>query len=74
VEAPRRDIELKATTFRSYVELLRKDGQLDAVKALVPPETAALIDNPPLASSWMGFVHPSRRSPASAPCASSIAA
>jgi hypothetical protein len=48
-------MRLKAATFRTYVSILMKDGMRDAVAALVPPETAALMRDPPLAGSWMGF-------------------
>jgi hypothetical protein len=48
-------IQLKAMTFRSYVGILVKDGLRDAVVARVPPATAALMANPPLAGSWMDF-------------------
>jgi hypothetical protein len=34
-----------------------KEGKRDAVMALVPPETAALIASPPLAGSWMDLGH-----------------
>jgi hypothetical protein len=50
-------MRLKAFTFRSYIKLLVKDGRRDAVMALVPPETAALIADPPLAGSWMDLQH-----------------
>jgi hypothetical protein len=50
-------MRLKALTFRSYVRIIATDGRRDAVLALVPPETAALIAEPPLAGSWMDLRH-----------------
>ena len=50
-------MRLKAATFRSYVGTLERDGKRDAVMALVPPETAALMIAPPLAGSWMDMRH-----------------
>jgi len=50
-------IRLKSSTFRSYVNVLVDDGKAQAVMALVPPETAAVMSNPPLASSWVDFRH-----------------
>ena len=49
-------IQLKAMTFRSYLAILAKDNQLAAVVARVPPATAALMADPPLAGSWMDFI------------------
>jgi hypothetical protein len=46
-------MRLKALTFRSYVVVLNRDGRRGAIMALVPPDTAALIADPPLAGSWM---------------------
>lgn len=50
-------MRLKASTFRSYVGILVKDGRRDAVMALVPRETAALMADPPLPGSWMDLQH-----------------
>jgi hypothetical protein len=50
-------MRLKAWTFRTYLTLLAKDEKCDTVMALVPPETATLMANPPLAGSWMDFSH-----------------
>jgi hypothetical protein len=50
-------VRLKASTLRSYVSVLAKDGQRDAVLAHVPPETATLIADPPLATTWVDFMH-----------------
>ena len=50
-------MRLKASTFRTYVGILGKDGRRDAVLALVPPATAALMRDPPLAGSWMDLTH-----------------
>jgi len=50
-------MRLKAMTFRSYVSILGRDGKREAVIALVPPDTAALIASPPLAGSWMDLRH-----------------
>jgi hypothetical protein len=50
-------MRLKASTFRSYVKLITEDGRRDAVMAIVPSATAALIATPPLAGTWMDFWH-----------------
>ncbi len=47
----------KALYFRWYISILAKDGKRDAVMAKVPQDTAALIANPPLASSWVELLH-----------------
>jgi hypothetical protein len=54
---PHSGMRLKASTFRCYVKCLIQDGRRDAVLALVPPETAVLIKDPPLAGSWMDLMH-----------------
>jgi hypothetical protein len=53
-------MRLKAATFRAYVAMLEHDSKRDAVMALVPPETAALMARPPLAGSWMDLTHMQR--------------
>ena len=50
-------VRIKATTFRSYVAILAGDGKRAAVMANVPPDTAALMRDPPLAGSWMDGRH-----------------
>jgi hypothetical protein len=50
-------IRLKASTFRSYVKLLVADGRLAEVRAQVPPDTQRMLDDPPLASTWMEWRH-----------------
>jgi hypothetical protein len=50
-------VRLKASTLRSYVAVLVKDHRRDAVLARVPPETAALMVDLPLATSWIDFKH-----------------
>ena len=50
-------VRIKATTFRSYVAILGRDGHRDAVMAYVPPDTAALMRDPPLPGSWMDGRH-----------------
>jgi hypothetical protein len=50
-------IRLKASTFRSYISVLADDGRAQAVMERVPPETAAIMADPPLASSWVDFRH-----------------
>jgi hypothetical protein len=50
-------VRIKATTFRSYVAILAGDGKRDAVMAHVPPDTAALMRDPPLPGSWMDGRH-----------------
>jgi hypothetical protein len=44
---------VKGATVRAHLKWLAKDGKLEAVLQRVPPETAALIRNPPLASTWI---------------------
>jgi hypothetical protein len=39
------------------VAILIQDDRRDAVMARVPPETAALLANPPLATVWIDFAH-----------------
>jgi hypothetical protein len=48
---------VKAQWFRSYVSVLVEERKRDAVMALVPPDTAALISDPPLAASWLELRH-----------------
>jgi hypothetical protein len=50
-------LKVKAKTFRSYVSILTADGKYDAVLAIVPPDTAALMRDPPLPGSWMHGRH-----------------
>jgi Protein of unknown function (DUF2378) len=50
-------MRLKAATFRTYIRILTEDGRREAVRALVPPETAALMLEPPLSGSWMDLAH-----------------
>jgi hypothetical protein len=50
-------VRLKGSTLRSYVSVLTRDGHRDAVLAQVPPDTAAQITDPPLATAWVDFVH-----------------
>jgi hypothetical protein len=50
-------LKVKAKTFRSYVSILAADKMLDAVRALVPADTAALMRDPPLPGSWMDGRH-----------------
>jgi hypothetical protein len=50
-------MQLKASSFRSYVSQLTRQGWRDAVIAAVPAETAGLIRDPPLAGSWMDLMH-----------------
>jgi hypothetical protein len=52
-----RGMRLKASILRSYSQVLANDGKLAAVLAIVPPGTAAVIQSPPLASSWIDFDH-----------------
>jgi hypothetical protein len=50
-------IRLKATTVRAYINVLVRDPRAQAIIARMPPETADLIHNPPLASSWVAWKH-----------------
>jgi hypothetical protein len=50
-------MRLKASSFRSFVRILEKQGRRDSVTAIVPPETAVLISDPPLPGSWMDLKH-----------------
>jgi hypothetical protein len=50
-------MRLKASVLRSYSQVLASDGKLAALLALVPPATAAVIESPPLAGSWIDFDH-----------------
>jgi hypothetical protein len=52
-----RGIRMKATTLRSYIKVLTADGLLESIAARVPAETAALLAEPPLASSWFEWKH-----------------
>jgi hypothetical protein len=48
---------VKAQWLRSYVSILVANGKRDAVIALVPSATAALLRDPPLAASWIDMRH-----------------
>jgi hypothetical protein len=48
---------MKGQWLRSYVSVLIADGRRDAVMALVPRDTAALMADPPLAASWIDMQH-----------------
>jgi hypothetical protein len=50
-------MRLKGSTLRSYVSVLESERRREAVVARVPPETAALIACPPLASTWVDWRH-----------------
>jgi hypothetical protein len=50
-------VRMKASTFRSYVRVLDADGGRDAVMSIVPPDTAALMRDPPLPGTWMDGRH-----------------
>src|SRR5260370_42546078 len=50
-------IRIKATWLRPLITVLIEEHKLEAVKALVPPDTAALLVSPPLATSWIDFKH-----------------
>jgi hypothetical protein len=50
-------MRLKASTFRSYIHVLARERKTSAVLALVPPATAAVIEAPPLAGTWVDFQH-----------------
>jgi hypothetical protein len=50
-------MRLKGSTLRSYVEVLQRERRREAVMERVPPETAALIATPPLASTWVDWLH-----------------
>jgi hypothetical protein len=50
-------LRVKAKAFRSYLGILIADGKRDAVMAVVPPDTAALMRDPPLPGSWMDGRH-----------------
>jgi len=54
---PAPGMRLKASTLRSYIAVLEKDNRRDAVMAQVPPETAAVIAEPPLPSTWVDWKH-----------------
>jgi hypothetical protein len=44
---------IKGSTLRAQVKWLTRERKLDAVLQRVPPTTAELIHNPPLASTWI---------------------
>jgi hypothetical protein len=50
-------MRLKASSFRSYVGIVERQGRRDAVLALVPPDTGELMKSPPLPGSWMDLRH-----------------
>jgi hypothetical protein len=50
-------IRIKAAWLRPLISVLIEEHKLDAVKALVPPDTAALLVRPPLETTWIDFQH-----------------
>jgi hypothetical protein len=50
-------IRIKAAWLRPLISVLIEENKLEAVKALVQPDTAALLFAPPLATSWIEFKH-----------------
>lgn len=46
-------VETKASMFQGYVAALRRVGLLDDVRARVSERTRALIDRPPLVTTWI---------------------
>jgi hypothetical protein len=48
---------VKAATPRAYIKWLTREKKFDAVLARVPPETAALMREPPLPSTWVVSAH-----------------
>jgi hypothetical protein len=46
-------MQVKAGSLRAQVQWLRRENKLDTILARVPPKTAALMKEPPLASSWI---------------------
>jgi hypothetical protein len=48
---------LKASTLRSYIQVLVNNGWLEEAIARVPSDTRAVLVDPPLASTWVDFVH-----------------
>lgn len=45
--------QVKASVFRAYVAWLERESRLEAVVARLSPQTAHLVERPPLASTWM---------------------
>jgi hypothetical protein len=54
---PAPGMRLKGSTLRAYVNVLVKLGRRDDVMAIVPPDTARVLANPPLSGSWIDFAH-----------------
>jgi hypothetical protein len=50
-----RELLVKASTLRSHLKWITREGLLDKVAARLPPVTAALVRNPPLPSTWMDW-------------------
>jgi hypothetical protein len=50
-------MRLKGSTLRAYINALDKLNRRQEVMARVPEETARIIGTPPLAGSWVDFVH-----------------
>ncbi len=50
-------MQSKGSIFRGYLDALTNVGLLDEVKRRVPPATQALIEQPPLVSSWIDSAH-----------------
>jgi hypothetical protein len=44
---------VKASILRAHIKWLQSEGRLEAVRAKVSEPTAKVMDDPPLASSWM---------------------
>jgi hypothetical protein len=44
---------VKATVLRAYASYLQKEGLLAEARASLSPQTVALLDHPPLPSSWV---------------------
>src|SRR5256885_279150 len=51
--SPDSEYRVKAKTFRAHVRYLEKTGKLAAVRALLSPEVAELVEHPPLPGAWL---------------------